>query len=68
MMAESLKREVETSGFELWRIAAALQLRNSTFSSWLVDTTLPDEKREKVRRCIRLMQAARNREGGEKRG
>ena len=63
-MAESLKREVEASGFELWRIAAALQLRNSTFSSWLVDTTLP----EKVRRCIRLMQAARNREGGEKRG
>ena len=27
-MAESLKREVEASGFELWRIAAALQLRN----------------------------------------
>ena len=47
-MAESLKREVEASGFELWRIAAALQLRNSTFSSWLVDTTLPDEKREKA--------------------
>lgn len=67
-MAGSLKQEVEASGFEPWRIAAALQLRNSTFSSWLVDTTLPDEKREKVRRCIRLMQAARNREGGEKRG
>lgn len=67
-MAESLKQEVEASGFEPWRIAAALKLRNSTFSSWLVDTTLPDEKREKVRRCIRLMQAARNREGGEKRG
>lgn len=67
-MAESLKQEVEASGFEPWRIAAALKLRNSTLSSWLVDTTLPDEKREKVRRCIRLMQAARNREGGEKRG
>ena len=67
-MAESLKQEVEASGFEPWRIAAALQLRNSTFSSWLVDTTLPDEKREKGRRCIRLMQAARSREGGEKRG
>ena len=67
-MAESLKREVEASGFELWRIAAALQLRNSTFSSWLVDTTLPDEKRENVRRCIRLMQAARSRDGGERHG
>lgn len=67
-MAESLKQEVEASSFELWRVAAALQLRNSTFSSWLVETTLPDEKREKVRRCIRLMQAARNRERGEKRG
>lgn len=67
-MAESLKREVEASGFEPWRIAAALQLRNATFEGWITDTTLPDEKREKVRRCIRLMQAARNREGGEKRG
>ena len=67
-MAESLKQEVEASGFEPWRIAAALQLRNSTFSSWLVDTTLPDEKREKVRRGIRLMQAARSREGGERHG
>ena len=67
-MAESLKREVESSGFELWRIAAALQLRNATFEGWITDTTLPDEKREKVRCCIRLMQAARDREGGEERG
>ena len=67
-MTESLKREVEASGFELWRIAAALQLRNATFEGWITDTTLPDEKREKVRRCIRLMQASRSREGGEKRG
>lgn len=67
-MAESLKREVEASGFELWRVAAALQLRNATFEGWITDTTLPDEKREKVRRCIRLMQAARNREGGERHG
>ena len=67
-MAESLKREVEASGFELWRIAAALQLRNATFEGWIVDTTLPDEKRERVRRCIRLMQAAREQEGGGKRG
>ena len=67
-MAESLKREVEASGFELWRVAAALQLRNATVEGWITDTTLPDEKREKVRRCIRLMQAARNREGGERHG
>jgi len=65
-MAESLKREVEASGFELWRIAAALQLRNSTFSSWLVDTTLPDEKVERVRRCIRLMKATKQKNGGVK--
>lgn len=65
-MAESLKREVETSGFDLWRIAAALQLRNSTFSSWLVDTMLPDEKVERVRRCIRLMKAAKQKNGGVK--
>lgn len=60
-MNTSLKAEVEASGFELWRIAAALQLRNSTFESWVVDTTLPDEKRERVRRCIKRMQNARNR-------
>lgn len=67
-MAESLKQEVEASGFELWRIAAALQLRNATFTAWVEDPTLPAEKVERVRRCIRLMQAAREREGGGKRG
>ena len=66
-MAESLKREVEASGFELWRIAAALQLRNATFEGWIVDTTLPDEKRERVRRCIQLMKAAKQKNGGVKR-
>lgn len=67
-MTKSLKREVEASGFALWRVAAALQLRNATFTAWVEDPTLPAEKVERVRRCIRLMQAAREREGGEKRG
>lgn len=61
-----LAKEVNESGFALWRVAAALQLRNSTFSSWLVDTTLPDEKVERVRRCIRLMKAAKQKNGGVK--
>ena len=59
-----LEKEVHESGFALWRVAAALQLRNSTFSSWLVDTTLPDEKVERVR--IRLMKAAKQKNGGVK--
>lgn len=59
-----LEKEINESGFALWRVAAALQLRNSTFSSWLVDTTLPDEKVERVRRCIWLMKAAKQKNGG----
>ena len=61
-----LEKEINESGFALCRVAAALQLRNSTFSSWLVDTTLPDEKVERVRRCIWLMKAAKQKNGGVK--
>lgn len=62
-----LEKEISESGFALWRIAAAMQLRNCTFAAWIADPTLPEEKQARVYRCIELMKAARQKNGGVKR-
>jgi len=63
----ALEKEVNESGFALWRIAAAMQLRNCTFAAWIADPTLPEEKQARVHRCIELMKAAKQKNGGVKR-
>lgn len=59
-----LREMFEQSGLDLWRVAAALNLRNTRFEQWLETADLPDEKAERVRRCIRLMQNAKSRGAG----